>query len=53
MAVQLQLVADQFIAQLARDLGLQPFDLGVEEFNDLARLGVDQVVVVVVAGTSS
>src|SRR5690606_15847787 len=50
VAVELQLVADQLIAQLARNLGLQPFDLGVEELDDLARLGVDQVVVVVVAG---
>ena len=50
LAVQFQLVTHQFEAQSLGDLGLQPLDLGVEEFDDLAGAGVDQVVVVVVAG---
>ena len=49
VSVKLQLVPDQFEAQLAGDLGLEAFNLGVEKFDDLARLGVDQVVVVIVA----
>jgi hypothetical protein len=36
VTVQLQLVTDQLIAELAGDLGLEALDLGVEEFDDFA-----------------
>src|SRR5690606_30772291 len=48
-AVKLQLVPDQLEAQAPGDLLLEALDLGVEELDDLAGLGVDQMVVVIVA----
>ena len=37
---------DQLVAELARDLGLQPFDLLRLEFDHLAGAQIDQMVVV-------
>src|SRR6056297_3850115 len=44
-AVKLQPVTDQAIAQLLGDLLLQRLDLGIDEFDDLAGIHVDEVVV--------
>ncbi len=47
-AVELQAVADEPVAGLFRDPALQFLDLVVVEFDDLAALDVDQMVVVLV-----
>src|SRR5579863_1833116 len=48
-AVQFQPVIDQFVTELAGDLGLQLLDLLGGEFDHLAVTQVDQMVVVAVA----
>ena len=47
---QFQPVPDQAIAQPRGDLFLQRLDLGIDEFDDLAGVDIDQVVVVVALG---
>src|SRR5262249_16128202 len=49
-AEQLQTVADQGEAQLARDPLLQALDFLIAKFNDLAGFNVDQVIVVLAGG---
>lgn len=46
--VQLQPVIDKVVAQLGSDALFDAFQFGVAEFDHLTRVGVDQVVVMVV-----
>ena len=43
--VKFQPMADEFVAELCGDLGLQALDLGAAEFNHLAGLRIDEMVV--------
>jgi hypothetical protein len=43
--IKLEPVVDQFVAELARDFGLQPLDFLRLEFDHLAVAQIDQVVV--------
>ena len=45
-AVELEAMTDEAIAVALGDLVLEPFDLLVDELDDLARPGIDQVVMV-------
>lgn len=44
-SVQFQPMADEFVAKLSRDLGLQPLDLGAAELDHLAGLRIDEMIV--------
>ena len=50
--VELEPVIDQFVAELARDFGLQALDLLRLEFDHLAAAQIDQMVVVGFGGWS-
>src|SRR5262245_55185513 len=49
-AIELKPMVDELVTELARNELLQPLDLLIAKLDDLSRLEVDQMVVVIVAG---